>query len=96
MTTKPFEFEKSLKELEAITSWFESSDVDLDAGLAKFERGMELATELKAHLAAVENHVERIRQRFSAGRTEDPPPDPSAGGDQGDTDSAGQTDLFGA
>jgi exodeoxyribonuclease VII small subunit len=72
MTTKPFEFEKSLKELEEITAWFESSDVDLDAGLAKFERGMELATELKTHLAGVENRVEKIRARFSAKATEAP------------------------
>ena len=60
MTAKPFEFEKSLKELEEITAWFESADVDLDAGLDKFERGMELATQLKDHLATVENRVEKI------------------------------------
>jgi exodeoxyribonuclease VII small subunit len=66
MTTPPFEFEKALKELENITSWFESSDVDLDAGLVKFERGMELAHQLKTHLTSVENRVEKIKQRFSA------------------------------
>ena len=89
MTTKPFEFEKSLKELEEITAWFESSEVDLDAGLAKFERGMELATDLKTHLATVENRVEKIRQRFSAKpetTAQDYPP----------TSSGGQSDLFGA
>jgi exodeoxyribonuclease VII small subunit len=67
MTTPPFEFEKALKELEDITSWFESSDVDLDAGLVKFERGMELAHQLKTHLSSVENRVEKIKQRFAAG-----------------------------
>jgi exodeoxyribonuclease VII small subunit len=61
-----FEFEKSLKELEEITLWFESTDVDLDQGLVKFERGMELAGQLKNHLATVENRVEKIKQRFSA------------------------------
>lgn len=64
-TANTFEFEKALKELEDITVWFESSDVDLDAGLVKFERGMELAHQLKAHLATVENRVEKIKQRFS-------------------------------
>jgi exodeoxyribonuclease VII small subunit len=91
MTTKPFEFEKALKELEAITAWFENTDVDLDLGLEKFERGMELAGELKVHLASVENRVEKIRQRFSAGSgstdiESDVPP----------LDSQDQTDLFGA
>ena len=66
MTAKPFEFEKALKELEDITAWFESTDVDLDQGLAKFERGMELSAALKQHLLGVENRVEKIKQRFSA------------------------------
>lgn len=93
MTDKPFEFEKALKELEEITSWFESSDVDLDAGLAKFERGMELATELKTHLAGVENRVEKIRQRFSAGKPEASHSEPDTTGPTEDPQD--QTDLFG-
>lgn len=66
MTTTPIKFDEALKELEAITEWFESEDVDLDAGIAKFERGMELAALLKAHLAEAENRVEKIKQKFSA------------------------------
>jgi exodeoxyribonuclease VII small subunit len=65
--SKPFEFEPALRELEEITQWFESSEVDLDRGLDKFERGMELAGQLKAHLAGVENRVEKIKARFAAG-----------------------------
>jgi exodeoxyribonuclease VII small subunit len=91
MTDKAFNFEQALKELEDITVWFESSDVDLDAGLVKFERGMELADQLKVHLTSVENRVEKIKQRFQ---------NPVASGSQGardsieDTDPADQTDLF--
>ncbi|HUD11796.1 MAG TPA: exodeoxyribonuclease VII small subunit [Candidatus Saccharimonadia bacterium] len=70
MTTKPFEFERALKELEEITLWFESTDVDLDQGLVKFERGMELAGHLKDHLATVENRIEKIKQRFSGAKIE--------------------------
>jgi exodeoxyribonuclease VII small subunit len=66
VTDKPFQFEHALKELEEITLWFESTDVDLDQGLVKFERGMELAGQLKTHLASVENRVDKIKQRFSA------------------------------
>jgi exodeoxyribonuclease VII small subunit len=69
MNEAKFEFEKALKELEAITLWFESTDVDLDQGLVKFERGMELAGQLKNHLATVENRVDKIKQRFTAGAT---------------------------
>ncbi|GAC1369772.1 MAG: hypothetical protein NVSMB39_1950 [Candidatus Saccharimonadales bacterium] len=92
MTNKPFEFEKALKELEEITAWFESSDVDLDAGLAKFERGMELATELKTHLAGVENRVEKIRARFSAKAA----PAVEAPEFADTTDNTDQTGLFGS
>lgn len=87
MTTKTFEFEKALKELEDITNWFESSSVDLDEGITKFERGMELAEELKQHLASVENRVEKIRARFAA-KDETPSPEASLPRDQ--------TGLFGA
>ena len=95
MTSTPFEFEQALKELEEITLWFESTDVDLDQGLVKFEHGMELASQLKNHLASVENRVEKIKQRFSGakGQIDDtagpqfaPPPD-----GLNDTD---QPDLF--
>jgi len=97
-TPKPFEFEKALSELEEITTWFESSDVDLDAGLVKFERGMELASQLKNHLASVENRVEKIRERFSATKPAE------AAGIAGDIEPEvtqtptpqDQTDLFGA
>jgi len=74
MPQKPFHFEAALGELEQITQWFESSDADLDAGLQKFERGLELAAQLKEHLASVENRVEKIKARFGDSR---PPASPS-------------------
>jgi len=69
MTTRPippFEFEPALKELESITAWFESSNADLDQGLTKFERGLELATALKEHLSTVENRIEQIKLKFDS------------------------------
>jgi exodeoxyribonuclease VII small subunit len=60
------DFASQLKELESITAWFESDEADLGEALVKFERGMELAGELKTQLKTVENRVEKIKQRFSA------------------------------
>jgi exodeoxyribonuclease VII small subunit len=60
------DFGAKLAELEAITAWFESDEVDLNAALAKFERGMELAAELKQELQQVENRVEVIKAKFEA------------------------------
>jgi exodeoxyribonuclease VII small subunit len=62
-------FNKELKELEAIVEWFESDSVDLDAALPKFERGMELAAKLKQHLEQVENKIEVIKKKFDAPNT---------------------------
>jgi exodeoxyribonuclease VII small subunit len=58
------DFTQKLKELEAITEWFESGDVDLNQALEKFERGMELTEELKRQLKDVENRVQKIRAKF--------------------------------
>jgi exodeoxyribonuclease VII small subunit len=89
MADKPFEFELALKELEEITLWFEGTDVDLDKGLVKFERGMELASALRAHLQTVENRVEKIKQRFSASTV------PAATDETApDTESDSQAGLF--
>lgn len=59
-----FDFGKAYAELEGIITWFESDDVDLDAGLAKFERGLELAQACRARLKEVENKVTEIKKKF--------------------------------
>lgn len=64
MTKKP-NFSAAFAELEAITEWFEKGDVDLDEGLKKFERGLELAQVCKAKLAEVENKVIELKKKFS-------------------------------
>jgi exodeoxyribonuclease VII small subunit len=66
MTKEASDFGAKLRELEGITAWFESDEVDLNTALAKFERGMQLADELKRELQQVENRVEKIKARFDA------------------------------
>lgn len=63
-------FADQFAELEQITEWFETADVDLDEGLKKFERGLELARALKVKLADVENTVVTLKKKFAA--LEDP------------------------
>lgn len=66
MKKKSISFAASFHELEEITRWFDSQEqLDLDAGLKKFERGLELAQELKKKLAEVENKVEEIKLKFT-------------------------------
>lgn len=63
-TDNTVDFSAGLKELEAIATWFETGDIDLDQGLKKFERGMELSGELKKHLTQMQNQVEKVKARF--------------------------------
>lgn len=62
---KKTNFAEAFKELEDIVRWFEASEVDLEEGLKKFERGLELAKRCRLRLAEVENKVVRIKEKFS-------------------------------
>jgi exodeoxyribonuclease VII small subunit len=59
-----FDFGKAYKELEDIVDWFEGGDVDLEAGLKRFERGLALARKCKERLKEVENKVNAIKVKF--------------------------------
>ena len=62
---KTANFAQGFQELEEIAKWFDGEEqLDLDDGLKKFERALELASELKHKLAEVENQVEEIKQKF--------------------------------
>ena len=58
------DFGKSFEELEEIIGWFEGDEVDLDEGIKKFERGLELAKACKGRLKEVENKVTEIKAKF--------------------------------
>ncbi|MFH1632081.1 MAG: exodeoxyribonuclease VII small subunit [bacterium] len=65
MTTKKDPtFAEAFAELEKLTEWFETEEVDLDEGLEKFERGLELAQVCKKKLAEVENRVVKLKEKF--------------------------------
>lgn len=57
-------FSQDFSELEEIIEWFEGEDMDLEEGLTKFERGLELAKRCQARLSEVENKVVEIKSKF--------------------------------
>lgn len=59
-------FQKAFEELEGITEWFEKGEVDLDEGLKKFERGLELASACKEKLSEFENKVKEIKVKYES------------------------------
>lgn len=65
MPQKKTSFATQFAELEAITTWFERDNVDLEEGITKFERGMQLAKELRERLKSAEVKIEEIRKKFT-------------------------------
>jgi exodeoxyribonuclease VII small subunit len=65
-TTKEFNFNDAYRELEEIVAWFERDELDLDEGLKKFERGLELAKLCEGRLDEVSRRVEEISAKFGA------------------------------
>lgn len=64
MAKKSDNFSSSFKELEELASWFESEQPDLDKGLQKFERAMELAAQCRDQLSKAEQKIQEIKGRF--------------------------------
>jgi exodeoxyribonuclease VII small subunit len=63
--TEQFNFAEAFKELEGLVEWFETQEVDLEEGLKKFERGLDLAQRCRARLKEVENKVTQIKAKFA-------------------------------
>lgn len=57
-TEEPADFEKSLKELEAIVERMEQGDTTLEESLRQFERGIALARSCQEALKKAEQKVE--------------------------------------
>ena len=65
MPKKPSQdFGKAFKELEELAEWFEKEEPDLDKGLQKFERAMELASECREQLSKAEQKINDIKKKF--------------------------------
>ena len=59
------DFSTAFKEVEEIVDWFEDAEVDLEEGLTRFERGLELASQCRTRIKEVENKGTKIKAKFS-------------------------------
>lgn len=59
-----FDFGGSMAELEQIAQYLESSQVNLDEAMKKYERGVQIAKDLKIYLKTAENRVQTLKQSF--------------------------------
>ena len=58
------DFGRCYAELEQIIDWFDAGEVDLDEGLKKFERGLDLAQKCRQRLSEVEVRVNELKLKF--------------------------------
>lgn len=63
---KTTDFGEAFAELESLVEWFENEDIDLDEGIKRFERGLELAKVCKKKLSEVENKVVELKEKFTS------------------------------
>jgi len=70
MSAKPKSLAQEFAELEQLTAEFERGDIDLEAGIPKFKRGLELARKLKLRIKKLENEIEEIRADYSSSGTD--------------------------
>lgn len=58
-----FKYSEAIKELQEITDYLESSEVDLDEAIEKFDRGSKIASEIENHLKNAENKIKTIKSK---------------------------------
>lgn len=61
MATKALNYELMYKELEEIVVSLQSSDIDLDSAVKKYERGMALVADLEKYLKEAQNKITKVK-----------------------------------
>ncbi|MCL4427037.1 exodeoxyribonuclease VII small subunit [Patescibacteria group bacterium] len=65
-SAEQFNFSAALKELDTINAWFEQENTDLNEGLVKFKRALELIQSCKKTLTEAKNEIHDIKKEFNA------------------------------
>lgn len=68
-----FNFTNAYQELEEINEWFQQEDIDLDEGLKKYKRGLELIKKCRGRLKEAENQFRDIKKEFKIEETKETP-----------------------
>ena len=66
MSSKDFDFEKSLKELEKIANQLENEQISLDESIALFEKGVKLSKECSEYLENAKQKIVSLTEKESA------------------------------
>lgn len=63
---KEIDYRKLNDELETLLEELQSADLDIDAAVKHYERGMAIIKDLEAYLKTAENKVTKIKASFEA------------------------------
>lgn len=64
MANKPDSYQQLSAELESIIDRMQSADIDIDAAVGAYERGMKIISKLENQLKAAENKVKKVKADF--------------------------------
>lgn len=62
----PKSLASAFADLEKIAEEFENETIDLEGGITKLEKGLELAAFLKKRLSEMENKVNKIKEKYQS------------------------------
>lgn len=69
--SKQTDFRQLYQRLEELIAWFESSEIDLDEAVGKYEEGMKLINQLYEQLDAKEAKITELTQAYGDGVADD-------------------------
>lgn len=64
MTKESFDYQKLSAELDKILEDMQSTDIDIDDAVKKYEKGMQILAQLERQLKTAENKVKKVRSEF--------------------------------
>ena len=64
-TQKKLSYQKLNAELDVILDELQGGELDIDAAVKKYERGMAIVKELQKYLKEAENTVKKVKANFS-------------------------------
>lgn len=65
-TETPTDYRNLNEELETLLNELQGGDLDIDEAVKKYQRGMEIVTELQKYLKDAENKVKKVKANFSS------------------------------
>lgn len=66
MAKETFDYQKLSAELDKILDEMQSTDIDIDEAVKKYEQGMKILAELESRLKTAENKVKKVRADFGS------------------------------